>query len=68
MSAEKHVGLCSCILFLQKLVYRDRFLFNLEFVEVCSLLLELLHDDGQTSCGKLILHVFIADAPKIGVL
>ena len=68
MSAEKHVGLCSCILFPQKLDYSDRFRFNLEFVEVSSVLLELLHDDGQTRCGKLILHIFIADAPEFGVL
>ena len=68
MSVEKHVGLCSCCLFPQKLDYSSRFLLNLEFVEVCSVLLELLHDDGQTRCGKLILHVFVADALKFGVL
>jgi len=68
MSAEKRVGLCSCSLLPQKLDYSDRFLLNLKFEEVCSVLLELLHDDGQTRCGKLILHVFIADAPKFGVL
>jgi len=58
---------CSCTIFPQKLHYSDRFPFGLEFVEVCLVLLELLHDDGQTRCGKLILHVFIVDAPKFDV-
>jgi len=30
MPAEKHVGLCSCILFPQKLDYSDKFLFQLQ--------------------------------------
>jgi hypothetical protein len=68
MSAEKQAGLCSFVLFPQKLDYSNRFLFNLEFTDVCYVPHELLHDDGQTGCGTLIFYVFIADTPKFGVL